>query len=274
MKIKTTNDFPAPALASLNFTDLPILVAGDHPINGTLLARQLEAFGLHVVLAKNGVDALSCWRSRQFSLIITDCELPEMDGCALVTTIREIETCEERPRIPIIVWTAKILPEDIADCIKIGMNDLQPKPATQKELTQILTKWLTAIVEKNMAAPTASVPFIAVGYIDAPVFDPGVLVDMLGDDPVVHRKLINSFLEVAQNSAVGIQYAIEMHDVSALKEASHKLKSSARVVGALQFAGACEALEYAGSNATWAEIQLACGVFQAAFKRMNTELIP
>ena len=266
----------------MNYTGLFILAVDDHPVNRALLKLQLEARGLHVVLAKNGAEALACWCDQQFSLVITDCGMPVMDGYELTTSIREIETREELPRIPIIAWTASILPEDIEICTKAGMNDFLAKPATDIELTQILAKWLIAAETQVAALASArdgemlvnlatdeSNPSITTNKKDDPIFDPEVLIDMLGDNPVVHRKLIDSFLEEAQKAAVEISLANEAHDSDTLTSVSHKLKSSARIVGAIQFANACEVLERAGRNATWVEIQPAQVNFQAAFKRMD-----
>lgn len=282
MESNITSDLLIPDLASLNSAGLPILAADDHPINRILLARQLEKLGLPVILAENGVEALACWHDRQFALIITDCQMPEMDGYALASAIREVETREGRAHIPIIAWTAKTFPEDSAVCAKAGMNDFLSKPATQRELTQILAKWLTAAavqvapaaVASSDEAPidlatAASTTYTASDHMDAAVFDPTALIDMLGDDPVVHRELIGGFLEAVQKSAAEIQHANEVHDASTLTKVSHKLKSSARAVGFLQFSGACEALERAGRNAAWAEISQAHSAFQIALKRMN-----
>lgn len=261
----------------LNSSDLLILAVDDHPINRTLLARQLEALGLPVVLAGNGVEALAYWHERQFALIITDCDMPKMDGYALTTKIREIENQEGRAHIPIIAWTAKSFPEDIAMCAQAGMSDFLSKPATQGELSQILVKWLTAAATQVAATDLATVnpsSFIASNHMNAAVFDPAVLIDMVGDDLAVHRELIDDFLEAAQQLAEEIYHANEAHDAGTLTKVSHKLKSSARIVGALQFANACEALERAGRNAVWVEIKPAHSVFQAALKRMNVVMAP
>lgn len=266
----------------MNSTELLILAVDDHPVNRALLKLQLETLGLNVVLAKNGAEAFTYWQDQQFALVITDCGMPVMDGYELTTSIRETEIREGLPRIPIIAWTANTLPEDIEICTKAGMNDFLPKPATDIELTQILVKWLnianaqiatlaSAKASEMPVDPVTDVsnPSITMSKKDDPIFDPAVLIDMLGDNPVVHRKLIDNFLEEAQKAAVEISLANEAHDSDTLIRVSHKLKSSARIVGAIQFANACEALEYAGRNATWGEIQPAQVNFQAAFKRMD-----
>ena len=156
MKNNITFEFSIQDPTFLNFSDRIVLAVDDHPINRTLLARQLKELDLPVVLAENGIEALAYWRERQFALIITDCEMPKMDGYALAATIREIETREGRAHIPIIAWTAKTFPEDIALCAQAGMSDFLSKPATQGELSQILVKWLTAATTQVAATDLAT----------------------------------------------------------------------------------------------------------------------
>lgn len=263
-----------------------ILLVDDHPINRTVLGRQLGELNFSVVPCKNGLEALALWRSRPFSLIITDCDMPEMDGYALTTAIRAIEIREELSCIPIIAWTANILPEDLEICTKAGMSDFLPKPASHEDLMKLLTKWV--ISDQTQAAKTSvirndelpaavaadtSCSFIIPEHKTIPVFDPIVLLDMLGDDPKAHRDLIDSFLEETQKAVAELQHAIEAHDTNILRKISHKLKSSARIVGALELAAACEDLEHAGyKKASRLEIQAAYDSFNIAHKRMIAQM--
>ena len=71
-----------------------VLAVDDHPTNRKLLARQLQALGLRVQTAAEGQEALALWHDGGFTLVITDCNMPGMDGYALSQTIREIEVRE------------------------------------------------------------------------------------------------------------------------------------------------------------------------------------
>ncbi len=84
---------------SANLNSRIVLVVDDHPVSRKLMAIQLGIIGLRVEIAENGEVAFSKWREGKFDAIITDCQMPKMDGYALTQAIRAIETQEQRPRI-------------------------------------------------------------------------------------------------------------------------------------------------------------------------------
>jgi len=65
-----------------------VLVVDDQFINRTILERQLVPCGIHVTLSRSGADALAVLDAGQFDAIITDHEMPEMDGLTLAARIR------------------------------------------------------------------------------------------------------------------------------------------------------------------------------------------
>ena len=65
-----------------------VLLADDHPINRIVLIRQLNTLGYAVEAAEDGREALDKWKSGDYGLVITDCNMPEMDGYELARTIR------------------------------------------------------------------------------------------------------------------------------------------------------------------------------------------
>lgn len=65
-----------------------VLVVDDQFINRTILERQLVPCGIDVTLSRSGADALAVLDAGQFDAIITDHEMPEMDGLTLASRIR------------------------------------------------------------------------------------------------------------------------------------------------------------------------------------------
>ena len=121
---------------------IKILVADDHPINRMLIKRQMGMLGLSVDEAPDGVAALSLWQGGNYDLVITDCNMPEMDGYELSYRIRSLEQEAGKPRTPIIAWTANALEEEANQCHKAGMDDVLTKPTELAGLRLMLTKWL------------------------------------------------------------------------------------------------------------------------------------
>ena len=65
-----------------------ILVAEDHEVNREVIKRQLHLLGYGVDLAVDGQEAFELWRAGHYALVITDLQMPNMDGIQLTTAIR------------------------------------------------------------------------------------------------------------------------------------------------------------------------------------------
>lgn len=115
-----------------------ILVAEDNPTNQTLILSQLAALGYSADLAKNGQEALNRLVNKEYQLLITDCNMPLVDGYKLARTIRD----RGNHKLPIIALTADAFPEKKAECIKAGMDDHITKPVNLHTLRDILEKYL------------------------------------------------------------------------------------------------------------------------------------
>jgi PAS domain S-box-containing protein len=75
-----------------------VLVADDHATNRNVLIRQLASLGYAAESAANGVEALQMLASGRHALLVSDCQMPEMDGYTLARTIREQEAAGKRQR--------------------------------------------------------------------------------------------------------------------------------------------------------------------------------
>ena len=77
-----------------------ILVAEDNKVIGDLVSKILDLMGFEVALAGNGVEALSLFIERSFDLVLTDLEMPIMDGWGLTHRIKE-----RSPSTPVVLMT-------------------------------------------------------------------------------------------------------------------------------------------------------------------------
>ncbi len=114
-----------------------ILIVEDNPSNLKLISSQLSALGYKADLASNGKEALKLTRTLDYALVLTDCNMPIMDGYELTTEIRK-----NNSRIPVIALTADAFPEREQECLTAGMNDRIVKPVSLKQLDTMLEKWL------------------------------------------------------------------------------------------------------------------------------------
>ncbi|MDR2755465.1 MAG: response regulator [Planctomycetaceae bacterium] len=125
-----------------------ILVAEDNRINQIVIGEILTKANFNFKLAENGIKACEAVFSQNFSLILMDCQMPEMDGYEATQIIRKMETGLDtrKPshtgRIPIIALTANSSQEDRERCFKYGMDDFCAKPIDAKYLIDVIQKWL------------------------------------------------------------------------------------------------------------------------------------
>ena len=103
-----------------------ILIAEDEPAVGKLLARCCHQVGFETTLVEDGVEALALAQSNSYHLIITDYQMPRMDGIQLC---RQLRRCEQHTRTPIIVCSAAVAQLDTEALQReMGAIDFIAKP--------------------------------------------------------------------------------------------------------------------------------------------------
>jgi CheY-like chemotaxis protein/anti-sigma regulatory factor (Ser/Thr protein kinase) len=115
---------------------LTILLAEDNPVNQKVATTILKSRGHTVVLAENGVDAVSLAAQHDFDLILMDIQMPRLDGVEATAQIRAAEG-NDRKRVPILALTAHALAGDEARFLAAGMDGYLSKPF---QVAQLLGK--------------------------------------------------------------------------------------------------------------------------------------
>jgi CheY-like chemotaxis protein/HPt (histidine-containing phosphotransfer) domain-containing protein len=204
-----------------------ILVAEDDPVNQLVIRQQLEVLGHAAEIAADGEEALARWRAGRYALLLTDLHMPRMDGWSLARAIRQEE--QERggaPRLPIVALTANALREEAERARAAGIDGYLTKPASLEQLRLTLAQWLRP---RTAAA----------------AWDVEVLRALAGDDGATLRELLTTFLAVLSEQAPALRAAAEGGDLRSAAAIAHKLKSSARSVGAFALGDLCAELETA-----------------------------
>ncbi|MGC1064330.1 response regulator, partial [Pantoea agglomerans] len=70
--------------------DIMVLIVEDHPINRMLLSEQLGTLGYQVKTAQEGVDALNVLSRNEIDIVLTDGNMPNMDGYRLTQRLRQL----------------------------------------------------------------------------------------------------------------------------------------------------------------------------------------
>ena len=231
-------------IAQAQKADQLILVAEDNEINRIVLHEQLQMLGYVAEIAEDGLAALALWRTDRYALLLTDCHMPNMDGYALTEAIRKSEPVNQR--FPIVAITANAMAGEADRCKARGMDDFLTKPLRLNDLRAMLQKWLP----QAQAQPALLA-----------VLDTSTLLDIVGDNIQMQRKLLDKFLQSAENQVSAIASAAAQQQADIVSQMAHSLKSSARTVGALRLGELCNAIDSSDDAAQ--TLLLAAGLPQA-----------
>lgn len=120
-----------------------IILADDNPVNQKIAQIMLSKAGYCVVTADNGMEAIELYQASTegVGLILMDINMPGMDG---LETTRRIRTIEQslKTRVPIIAFTANVLPVFKQQCIEAGMDDFLIKPMKREAIFAVVQKWV------------------------------------------------------------------------------------------------------------------------------------
>jgi signal transduction histidine kinase/ActR/RegA family two-component response regulator len=138
---RTERDYLLDATPSTSTHSTPsrILVVDDNPVNLTVAAEMLRAFGHTVDLARDGSEAVAKARQRPYDLIFMDLQMPVMDGFAATATLREGDGPNRQT--PIVALTANAMETDRTRSLAVGMNDHLAKPVSPDALRAAVVRW-------------------------------------------------------------------------------------------------------------------------------------
>jgi CheY-like chemotaxis protein/HPt (histidine-containing phosphotransfer) domain-containing protein len=238
-----------------------VLVAEDNPVNRDVIGRQLKLLGYACEMAEDGALALKAWRSKKYGILLTDCHMPNMDGFQLTAAIRKGEKDGGR-HATIVAITANALQGEAERCLAAGMDDYMSKPVDLKVLRDKLRKWLPQTRATDKAAPKAGDGKSKSGgkekkakpKADAKPIDERTLKDVFGDDDATFREILGGFVAPSKEIVGEIVAGWKDRSAEAITRSAHKLKSSARSVGANALADLCTCLESAGREGDWSVI--------------------
>ncbi len=116
-----------------------ILIAEDSPTIRKFLSFSLASKGFGIVSVTDGMEALEKLPQESVSLVITDLNMPNMDGFELIKSIRNNEVLKE---IPIIILSSLTGSEEIKKGIECGANSYLVKPFDPKRILYEVSKYL------------------------------------------------------------------------------------------------------------------------------------
>ncbi|MGE3537608.1 MAG: ATP-binding protein [Candidatus Tectimicrobiota bacterium] len=226
-----------------------VLLAEDNQVNQQVAGLLLKKLGCRVDVAANGLEALQAFQDIPYDIVFMDCYMPEMDGFAATAAMRAHEA-RTGGHMPIVAMTANAMQGDRERCLDAGMDDYISKPITLATLSAVLNRWLlstsapAALPSPAPALPPPPLP------LAAPALETTVMTALHdlsdGEEADFLTRLLESFLQDAEQRLQRLQHALDMGDAPALERTAHALKGSSATIGAEEMVACCETLQHLG----------------------------
>ena len=223
----------APAAHATRLDGCAVLLVEDNAFNQQVGRELLQQAGAEVSVAGNGIEALEAMRRRRFDCVLMDVQMPVMDGLEATRRIRQ------DPQLAgtlVIAMTANAGVEDRARCLQAGMDEFLSKP--------VVPELLAATIARCLGRSTAPAPDVLPPPVaGAGAVDFEALAASFGGERERMSKYAFLFVSSARDALAEIDAALERGDMARVGAVAHRVKSSARAVGAGAFASLCEEIE-------------------------------
>ncbi|MCH6548193.1 MAG: response regulator, partial [Gemmatimonadetes bacterium] len=225
---------------------LNILLAEDNPVNQQVASTMLTTRGHTVHVVDNGRQAVDAVREKPYDLVLMDVQMPELDGLAATIEIRNMPDTQD---LPILAFTARVMPDERDQCIRAGMNGLVTKPIRPHELFAAVEGWTGPFPERA----AASRPSIPVDTWGAEASAPVALkefFEMMHEAGIEEKasETLAVYLHDTPTRMRLLEDAIRDGDAEQVEEIAHSLKSASGSIRAKPIAELLAQLELAGQS--------------------------
>jgi signal transduction histidine kinase/ligand-binding sensor domain-containing protein/CheY-like chemotaxis protein/HPt (histidine-containing phosphotransfer) domain-containing protein len=279
-----------------------ILLAEDNAVNQKVALQILKQMGYRADVVANGLEILSALDRQPYDVLLTDIQMPEMDG--LEATRQICKTWQKQERPIIVAMTAGAMEGDKEKCLEAGMDDYISKPINIQQLQSVLERCYTKLpkailpqaittngkfdkegVEKisNIVTIKNKVEKLEDKKIDfmdikeEPLLDKTVLESLrdLQDetDPNLVVELIDIFLKEFPEKVSFLQNALEKQNFKLLEQNAHSLKGNAGNLGAKRLQKLSYEIEKCGRTKSLENIDLLMESLLKEFNATKEELL-
>jgi CheY-like chemotaxis protein len=188
------------------------LIAEDNIMNQQLIAHLLKSWSIDYTIVNNGTEAIEELRENNYSIVLMDIQMPEMDGYTATERIRK----DLQIDIPIIAMTAHAMTGEKEKCLALGMNDYVSKPIKETVLYNIIARH---------AQHTSD---LANDHIQINL---EYLHQLSGNDPGFERQILEQFQMQMPEELNLLKHAIQHRDFDKIRRLAHTMKSTVGYVG-------------------------------------------
>lgn len=209
-----------------------LLIAEDTASVRDLLQRQLKTLGAEADFVHDGKQALAALATGKYGILFTDLHMPEVDGYALVKSIRDQEQ-STGVHLPVIVLTADVQMAQRQVYLGYGFDECLLKPVSLGHFRRLLIRWgLLKEQDAETQQPAPLMPAIP----SAPASDDGLppaidmqaMIDQMGAFDESSKEMLGFFIDMTRPVLARLRAGQDAGNAHEVKEAAHSLKGAAR----------------------------------------------
>lgn len=196
--------------------DINIVVIDDDQSILSLITELLKQKKIGAITFTNGKEALSALEKLQFDLVITDIQLPEMNGFHFVTLFNEKYAVAP---LPVLAITGR---RDVPESFytKSGFSGILPKPFTPEKFYEKLKVFFP-----NLNTEVEYKPIMVMPYNNTNGYTPEVLESFMGDDIEGIVGIYKHFLSETEENLQKLEASAKVQDYTTIKSIAHKMTS-------------------------------------------------
>lgn len=222
------NTLPKEKKQSIKFKNkLKAIVVEDDVTIRELLKNIFEQLGIQVVLFTNGQNALESINELVYDFVLTDIQLPKMNGIQFMETLKKMSSYKQQP---IIAMTGRASFSK-KEYIEIGFSDILLKPFSMVKLECLIQSFFS---EKDLEPPSK---------LKLKTFSFLSLKEFLNNDETEVKNMLALFLKETKKNSANLEKAISEEDIISFNNISHKMLSMFKQIEATDIVEFLEAFE-------------------------------
>lgn len=210
-----------------------LLLAEDTRATRELLLAAFDRERYTIDVAVNGQDAFDQFRNSEYDVVLTDIQMPILDGLTATKRMRALESAQpNRSRTPIIAITAGASDADREACLAAGMDAFFPKPIDLPRLFDTIIKVAQRSSDGDRNTADEAVEKAGISPACQSSLDMQAALKRLQGDHELFRALASFFVDDHQELLGQVRAGIREGDLAAIRRSTHALKGMASGVGA------------------------------------------
>lgn len=250
-----------------------LLIAEDTESVRDLIKRQLASLNVEADFVRNGAEALNALKKGEYGILFTDLHMPELDGYALVQTVRALEKADgdKDKRMPVIALTADIQMKHKNAYLAHGFDECLIKPVTLGHFRRLLVRW--GLLEEGEAAqPEEKTQQVITTYEAGSAINEEAVIAQIGPMGRETVDMLVMFIRMTEPLFSDLKRAVKDGKAGDVSETAHSLKGAARSAGALKLGDMAESLQSESENDNAPSFEALVADMEAEFARVREEV--